>query len=284
VSGLALARNPKNKEDSESELEPKVHTDDGPERAATRGLSAPIVLGINQLPLADLNLGRDEVHVWLAKMNSRLTDNVFASLSLDERSRAERFHFAKDRNHFIVARGLLRAILGSYLRMPPARLHFSYAEKGKPGLATRDTGPLNFNLAHSHQMVIYALSRERELGIDIEFIREDLADETVAQRFFSSQEVHALLALPAEYRKEGFFNCWTRKEAYIKARGEGLSMPLSKFDVSLAPGEPAQLLRNHTDPEETSRWTMRALEMPAGYVAAIVVEGMDWTLKSFILE
>ena len=99
VSGLALARNPKNKEDSESELEPKVHTDDGPERAATRGLSAPIVLGINQLPVADLNLGRDEVHVWLAKMNSRLTDNVFASLSLDERSRAERFHFAKDRNH-----------------------------------------------------------------------------------------------------------------------------------------------------------------------------------------
>ena len=121
----------------------------------------------------------------------------------------------------------------------------------------------------------------REVGVDLEFIKEDLAGDKIADRFFSASEIVALKNLPPELRQQAFFNCWTRKEAYIKARGEGLSMPLDEFDVSLAPGEPAALLRNHKEPAEVTRWTMQSIPVPSGYVAALVVEGHDWRLKTF---
>ena len=143
---------------------------------------------------------------------------------------------------------------------------------------------LSFNLAHSGGMAIYAFSRHREIGVDLEFIREDLADEKIAERFFSECEVADLRSLPAELRKRGFFDCWTRKEAYIKARGEGLSMPLDEFDVAFVPGEVAALLRNHKDQAEVTRWSMKSLTVPDGYVAALVAEGQDWQLKSFTVE
>jgi 4'-phosphopantetheinyl transferase len=110
-----------------------------------------------------------------------------------------------------------------------------------------------------------------------------LADEKIANRFFSTTENEVLQKVPAELRRQAFFNCWTRKEAYIKARGEGLSMPLNEFDVSLAPGEPAALLRNHKDAAEVARWSMTSIPVDPGYVAALVVEGHDWELKTFSL-
>ncbi|HVQ39755.1 MAG TPA: 4'-phosphopantetheinyl transferase superfamily protein, partial [Pyrinomonadaceae bacterium] len=136
----------------------------------------------------------------------------------------------------------------------------------------------------SHGRALYAISNGREVGVDLEFMRNDLADEKVAERFFSAGEIRSLQAVPIESRKEAFFNCWTRKEAYIKARGEGLSMPLDEFEVSLTPGEPAALLINHQEPAESNRWTMLSVPVPAGYVAALVVEGSDWKLRSFTLE
>lgn len=247
-------------------------------------LANPILVDFNDLPGPSLTLSADEVHVWQAKLDDHAADGLKTLLAEDEISRAERFHFAEDRNHFIVARALLRKLLGVYSGIDAAELRFSYAEKGKPSLEEGQRSAMNFNLAHSHGMAIYAFSRGREVGVDLEFMREDVAAEDIAERFFSPREINTLRTIPAELRKQVFFNCWTRKEAYIKARGEGLSMPLDEFDVSLAPGEPAALLRNHKEPAEVTRWTMQSIPVLSGYVAALVVEGHGWSLKTFRVE
>lgn len=233
---------------------------------------------------APLELGVDEVHVWQAQLDAYDAGSLRVVLAADENSRADRFHFTKDREHFIVARALLRKLLAAYVGLAAAELQFFYGEKGKPSLAKSRRSAVNFNLAHSQGWALYAFSRGRELGVDLEFIREDVESENIATRFFSPAEVEALERLPLELRKQAFFSCWTRKEAYIKARGEGLSLPLDEFDVSLGPGEPAALLRNHKDAAEVARWTMRSIAAPSGYVAAIVVEGHDWKMKTFALE
>ena len=230
-----------------------------------------------------LPLPADEVHVWLAKLDDYPADSFKVMLAADELARAARFHFDRDRNHFIVARALLRKLLAAYLDIGAGELQISYAEKGKPSLEKSGRGSLKFNVAHSHGLGIYAFSWDREVGIDLEFIREDLADEKIAERFFSQSEISSLRGLPADLRKQGFFDCWTRKEAYIKARGDGLSMPLDEFDVSLRPGEAAALLRNHKDPVEVTRWSMQSVAVPAGFVGALVAQGQDWRLKTFSL-
>jgi len=230
-----------------------------------------------------LSLPTDEVHVWLAKLDDHPADSLKLTLATDELARAARFHFNRDRNHFIVARALLRKLLAAYLDVGAGQLQIAYAEKGKPSLEDSSRSSLKFNLAHSHEFAIYALSWNREVGIDLEFMREDLADEKVAERFFSPSEISSLKELPLELRKQAFFDCWTRKEAYIKARGEGLSIPLDEFDVSLQPGEVAALLRNHKDPLEVTRWSMQSVAVPAGYVGALVASGRDWKLRSFNL-
>jgi 4'-phosphopantetheinyl transferase len=193
--------------------------------------------------------------------------------------RAERFYLQKDREHFIVARGLLRAILSRYLDMKPSQLRFCYNCHGKPFLATtsgRDT--LSFNLSHSHGLALCAVTRGRKIGIDLERVRTDFACEQIAERFFSPRENAALHALPSSMRHEAFFTCWTRKEAYIKAKGEGLLLLLDQFDVSLAPGEPATLLNSRWDSQEASRWSLQELILSPGYTAALAVEGHGWRL------
>ena len=239
---------------------------------------------LNYLPNQCPTLGADEVHLWRANLDDHAAGSLRSLLSPDEISRADRFHFSKDRNHYTVARALLRRLLGSYVNTSAAELRFSYAEKGKPFLADSELGRVNFNLAHSHEMAVYAFSLDRELGVDLEFIRADFGGEKIAERFFSPHEVDVLKTVSAELKNEAFFNCWTRKEAYIKARGEGLSLPLDQFDVSLAPGEAAALLRNHKEPGETTRWSMQSVAMPDGYVAALVAEGHNWKLKTFDVD
>ena len=227
-------------------------------------------------------LRSDEVHVWFVELDQLAScmHDLQQTLDGNERVRAERFYFRRDRDHFIVAHGLLRLILSRYLNIEPSDLRFCYSLYGKPMLAKEVDGDrLRFNLSHSHGLALYAVTRARELGIDIERIRPDLAYEQLAARFFSPREVAALRAVPTSHRLGAFFNCWTRKEAYIKARGEGLSFPLDHFDVSLAPGEPATLLSTIGDPLETSRWSLRELDLAPGYTAALAVEGHDWRLK-----
>jgi 4'-phosphopantetheinyl transferase len=243
--------------------------------------ATPNPVNVNDLPAPPLALSANEVHVWLAKLDEHQPEHFRPLLAEDEVARADRFHFAKDRNHFVVARGWLRKLLAGYLGTLPAGLRFDYAEKGKPSLAADQANAINFNLAHSHGLALFAFSRAREIGVDLEFMREDIEDEKIAERFFSGREIVELRGVPIELKKQAFFNCWTRKEAYIKARGEGLSMPLDQFDVSLGPGEAAALLRNDKEPDEVRRWTMQSVSVPDGYVAALVVEGGDWQLKSF---
>ena len=233
------------------------------------------------IPSATLVLGRDEVHVWRATLHHTPAQvrNFRESLAADEQARAAQFYFEKDRNHFIVARGVLRAILGRYLNRPPECLSFCYSSYGKPALAGEpDLNAIRFNLSHSHGVALYAVTRGRELGIDLERIRSGLAVAQIAGRFFSQREIAMLQALPAGMQNQAFFRCWARKEAYIKARGEGLSFPLDQFDVSLAPGEPGIVVSASRDPSEATRWSLQELTPAPGYAAAVAVEGHDWRL------
>jgi 4'-phosphopantetheinyl transferase len=226
-------------------------------------------------------LGRDEVHVWRADLDQTTLQiqRFLDTLAADEQERAARFHFERDREHFIVARGVLRAILGSYLNRAPESLSFCYSSYGKPALAgASDGNAIRFNVSHSHGAALYAVTRGREVGIDLERIRSDIAITEIAERFFSRREVATLRTLPAEVQRQAFFHCWTRKEAYIKARGEGLSLPLDQFDVSLASGEPDALLGSQRDPSEASSWLLQELAYAPGYVAALAAEGRNWRL------
>lgn len=231
-----------------------------------------------------LSLEENEVHLWQVALDGRPADIFEAFLSPDELAQANRFHFVNDRDHFVVARGLLRNLLAAYLGLNCANLRFSYGAKGKPFLLLDNQTQINFNISHSHGRAAFAFSRGRELGIDIEYVKDDFDVELIASRFFSRAEVLSLRTVPADFRKQAFFNCWTRKEAYIKARGEGLSMPLDQFDVTLRPDEPVRLLNNYREEREVSRWSMQAIPTPEGYAGALVVEGHDWKLKSFSLE
>jgi 4'-phosphopantetheinyl transferase len=231
-----------------------------------------------------LALDVTEVHLWQATLDERPADIFESFLSPDELTRANRFHFIKDRNHFVVARGLLRNLLAAYLGVNCAEFRFSYGAQGKPFLLLDSQSQINFNVSHSHGRAAFAFSRGRELGVDLEYVKDDFDDELIAKRFFSRAEVLALQTVPADLLKQAFFNCWTRKEAYIKARGEGLSMPLDQFDVTLKPDEPVALLNNYREEREVSRWSMQSIPAPEGYVGALVVEGHDWKLKSFSLE
>jgi 4'-phosphopantetheinyl transferase len=223
-------------------------------------------------------LGSDEVHVWRVSLDlpSAHLDRLRQTLAADERERADRFVFPKDRNHFVAARGALRAILGRYLGEAPGSLRFTYNVHGKPAL-DREPGGLRFNVSHSHGLAVIAVTHGRDVGVDVEHIQPDRADEQIARRFFSPREVAALLALPEDQQPEAFFTCWTRKEAFVKARGEGLSIPLDQFDVSLAPGEPATLLRANGD--QVSRWSLHALDPGPDFAAALAVEGHGWRLS-----
>ncbi len=233
-------------------------------------------------PPAAIMLGGNEVHVWRASLDEPgpRRDSFLHSLAADERTRAARFYFRRDCDRFIIAHGVLRAILGLYLNRAPKSLSFSYSSHGKPTLACESSGDaICFNMSHSHGVALYAVTRGREIGIDLEFIRCDLEAEQIADRFFSQNEIATLRALPPSLRKYAFFLCWTRKEAYIKARGEGLSIPLDQFDVSLTPGEPAELLTARPDSDEALRWTLQELTLGSGYAAALAVEGRGWTLR-----
>lgn len=233
-------------------------------------------------PPPTISLGCDEVHVWQAELEEspmRL-DAYFETLVEAEKSRANRFYFARDRGRFITAHGILRAILGLYLHRAPQTLSFCYGSHGKPAL---ESGPgvddLRFNISHTRGVALYVIARGREVGIDVESIRSEADADRIADRFFSRAEIAALRALPREWRELAFFLCWTRKEAYIKARGEGLSLPLDQFDVSLDPGEPAALTSTRPDPDEPGRWSLHDLAPAAGYAAALAVEGRGWTLS-----
>jgi 4'-phosphopantetheinyl transferase len=217
-------------------------------------------------------LGADDVHVWAAALGGPATEDTdgWATLSADEQARALRFRFERDRRHYVAARGLLRELLARYTGRQPTEMRFDYSAYGKPAL--RDGGPA-FNLSHSHGLALIAVSLAPAVGVDVEFCQADFASLPVARQFFSVAEVAAWCRLPEAAQVEAFFNCWTRKEAFVKALGEGLSYPLKDFEVSLAPGEPAALLRVRSDPAAAQRWQLTELTPARGYAAALAVAG-----------
>jgi 4'-phosphopantetheinyl transferase len=221
--------------------------------------------------------GAAGVDVWHAELDREpaAVEELHALLSADERERASRFHFARDRDRYVVGRGVLRALLGDYVRAAPELVRFHYGPQGKPHLAT--DGP-RFNVSHSGAVALYAFSWSGEVGIDVELFRPEFAREHIAERFFSPAEVATLRSLPDDLQPSAFLTCWTRKEAYIKARGEGLSLPLDRFDVSLHPDEPAALLRTAWSAEEPAQWRLTDLsDAASGYLAAVAIrdDGFD---------
>lgn len=222
-------------------------------------------------PKGELRLSDNELHVWLARLDLDSTppDGLAVCLSSEEKARAARFALARDRGRFIVSRRILRQLLGAYLCQSPASVAIEVGRYGKPALDPRtNTNRLCFNLSHSHGLVLFAFALGREVGIDLERMRPEIANEGIERNYFSKQELSELDALPAELRPEGFFLCWTRKEAYVKGRGEGLQVSLRSFDVSLTPGLPAALRA-----VDGPRWSLHSFCPEPEFVAACVVEG-----------
>jgi 4'-phosphopantetheinyl transferase len=229
-----------------------------------------------QTPPAHPALYRNEIQVWRAELDQPAdrVEELSLHLAEDEIRRAARFHRERDRRRFIVGRGVLRRILGLYLRLQPTGVQFGYGTHGKPCLAMAEWGAgLEFNLAHAGNLVLYAFSRRGAIGIDVEQLRPLPNMGLIGAKFFSAGENAAYAALPAEEKELGFYHCWVRKEAYLKALGEGLARPPEQVEVSLAPGKPAQLLHMAGAPDEAGRWSLVSLAPMAGYVAALAAEG-----------
>lgn len=231
-------------------------------------------------PPTNLILGDYEIHVWHTSLTQPhpIIQKLRQTLTADELSRAKRFHFEKDRRRFIIARGVLREILSRYTTLLPDALRFAYTDYGKPFLSQPADTDLRFNVSHSGEVALYAITQRYKLGLDVEQIRPMPDATQVAERFFSEQENKVFHSISPEHKNEAFFNCWTRKEAYIKAIGEGLSHPLDSFDVTLAPGEAAKLLAVRNAPSEQS-WWLHAFTPTPGYVAALAIERAAWQLK-----
>ena len=229
---------------------------------------------------AGLALAGDEVHVWRAALDVSPSQLHVLEGTLGDKERARSQRLRKDRDRFIAAHGALRAILARYLRADPGRLTFAgRSPSGKPALSGEFAEALRFNLSHSEGLGVYALSKSREVGIDVERVRQDLDVGAIGRQFFSSRELEAISALPQSERLHAFFNCWTRKEAYLKATGKGFAVPPDQFDVSVGPGQPAQLIRTEFDAKESSRWSLVSLDPGPGYVGALAVEGHGWSLR-----
>jgi 4'-phosphopantetheinyl transferase len=233
---------------------------------------------------APLLLPENEVQLWRVDLESIGGDEARWQkvLSSDEAIRASRFHFANHRQRFVAARALLRTILAGYLTTDPTELVFTYSKREKPSLgpAHAENG-ITFNVSHSGGIALYAFTRQRELGVDVEQIRRDFEVEAIARRFFSPHEQEQLAKLPAAEKIDAFFRCWTRKEAYIKATGDGLSLPLTQFDVSLDGGNTNALVTTRPDAAEAKRWLLREVSAGAGYIAALCVHGRDWKLNDW---
>jgi len=217
-------------------------------------------------------LGPKEVHLWRVSLRHPPfpIELLYRQLAESEIDRAQRYRFERDRRRFIVARGMLRVILARYTGLAPRHIQFTIHAHGKPSLAQHPH--LAFNASDSGEWMALGVTLNRRIGVDIEQIRDGVASMDIAERFFSPREVAALRALPPEEQKAAFFRCWTRKEAFIKAIGEGLSYPLHKFDVTLGPDEPAQLLFVQEDPLAPQRWWVLDFPIANDYAGAVMAE------------
>ena len=229
-----------------------------------------------EIPERELAAG--EVHVWSLPLD--ISQSCLASvtefLTPDERNRADRFRFEVHRNRFVVGRGLLRVILGRYCDVPPERLRFNYGRNGKPGLApgggARHTGgALHFNLAHSEGVGVLAVTQTGPVGVDVEQVRRLLEFKELVGQFFSAREAAEFLRLEWEQQPAAFFNLWTRKEALLKATGEGIAHSLGRVEVSFLPGQPARVLSLPAEQWAGCEWSLVDLAISPSYAAALAL-------------
>ena len=220
-------------------------------------------------------LSGNELHVWRASLDlsAEVRERLQGTLNSDEKTRAERFLVAEAREHFVAARGILRELLGAYVGVDPQSVALSYRPKGKPWLSPEHNSSICFNVSHSHGMGLFAFARNYEVGADIEYIRKEIRGMEIASHFFSKEEIAELAKLPSPRMQEAFFGCWTRKEAYVKAHGQGLSIPLGSFTVEFSRSE--QVLQDETG----ARWSCYALDVAPGFAASVVAEGESWRMK-----
>jgi 4'-phosphopantetheinyl transferase len=238
-------------------------------------MSSPDFALLWDFPPEQRHLTDYEVHIRAASLK-KATDSISALeqiLSPDEQARAQQFKLEADRNCFIAGRGLLRTILSSYAEMDPAQLQFTYSKRGKPALSNiSEQGTLYFNVAHSKDLLLIAVTRACAVGIDVEWIRPINNAEEIATRFFSPREAAKLMALANDQHIPAFFNLWTRKEAWLKATGDGLSEMLREVEVSFLPEEPARVLAISGNEEAAQCWTLLELTPASGFAAAVAVE------------
>lgn len=232
-----------------------------------------------QPPPAFPELRPGEIHVWRFGLDRspETLEELRGVLDEEEKARAARFYFERDRTRFAAGRGILRNILARYLRAAPSTLKFEYGPQGKPRLT--GSNPLEFNLSHSHQMALLALTAHNRLGADIEYQKENISMAELVRRFFAPAEVAAFQQLTSGQQPEAFFKAWTRKEAYLKACGGGLSIGLDRVIVSFAPGETPRIIEIDGSRIEAARWSLASLNPAEGYQAALVVENPSFTLK-----
>lgn len=210
------------------------------------------------------------IEVWLARLdlNAGQVGRCASVLSRDEQLRAERYHFERDRRRFIVTRGVLRHLLGSHLDLTPAAIAFGYAKNGKPFVAGGATR-IHFNVSHAHERALYAICRTCALGVDIEYLNREVDYCALAARFFTRRECAGLQRVLEAGRKRAFFACWTRKEAVIKATGDGLALPLDQFEVTVAPDAAPQILDFTAATQRLSDWALHAADVGGDYVATV---------------
>ena len=240
-------------------------------------------------PLAGLAFGA--LHVWriLLNQSEEVIRALEEHLSMDEIRRADRYRQERDRSRYIVAHGALRELLADYMAQTPRDISFGHTATGKPFLIDKGGEQrLRFNLSHSGEWALVGLALSTEVGIDIEQIDSDVSVEAIAERFFSRSEFEALQRVPFEQRRTAFFFAWTRKEAYVKARGEGIADRLRNFSVSVDPEQSALLLTDSIDASATLHWRIYDLHSIPNYAAAVAAEGtthqihmMRWTHPLF---
>ena len=249
------------------------------------GAGTPIAAGMKDLSRSNIFwpetsgsevLHENEIHVWLVRLDGSFCMRCGTQLlSTDEQERAEKFKFQNDRRRYTVAHTALRLVLSQYANVSASNLNFFASAYGKPFLATAPAGNIQFNLSHSHEVALIAVTEAREIGIDVEWIRKDFAFREVAERFFTEREVAALHSLPDNFQREAFYKCWTSKEAFLKAKGTGLSGQLDEVEILFVPEEGVRV--NGTIPN----WTLEELHPCDGYAGALAVQGPECKLKCF---
>jgi 4'-phosphopantetheinyl transferase len=237
-------------------------------------------------PPAEITLSDSIVHIWRSHLDIQYSQfqKYYAFLNDTERKRADRYRFDKSRHRFIVTRGILRLLLSQYCSKPAEEIEFQYNDWGKPYLTGDKEIRFMFNIAHSNNLAVFAFTHTGNIGIDVEYNHPIKDMDQMVVNFFSKFEQATYETLPQSRRLKAFFTCWVRKEAYIKARGKGLSIPLNSFDVAVETDAINLLLRDQTDETATKKWIIYDVNVGEGYSAALAVERNSDTHKLMYYE